>query len=98
MSAGFRENRIPRPREGVSGQRFGSDYIVLDADGNTLRGLNPTAIRVWELCDGTRTARDVAEQVAREYKANVQQVLDDTLRFLTELARLGLIDETQEVL
>lgn len=98
MSADFRENRIPRPREGVSGQRFGGDYIVLDAEGHTLRGLNPTAIRIWELCDGTRTARDVAEQVAREFGADARQVLMDTLRFLTELARLGLIDETQEVL
>lgn len=97
MSAGFGADHVPRPREGVSGQRFGSDYIVLDAEGHTLRGLNPTAIRVWELCDGKRTARAVAEQVAGEFKADARQVLTDTLRFLTELARLGLIDELQEV-
>jgi pyrroloquinoline quinone biosynthesis protein D len=97
MSAGFDADRIPRHREGVSGQRFGADYIVLDADGNTLRGLNGTAIRIWELCDGKRTARAVAEQVASEFTADARQVLTDTLRFLTELARLGLIDELQEV-
>ncbi len=94
---GFDADRIPRPREGVSGQRFGSDYIVLDAEGRTLRGLNGTAIRVWELCDGKRTARAVAGQVALEFKVDARQVLVDTLRFLTDLARLGLIDELQEV-
>ncbi|MFP2913683.1 PqqD family protein [Pyxidicoccus sp. 3LFB2] len=97
MSDGFNADRIPSPREGVSGQRFGADYIVLDAEGRTLRGLNPTAIRIWELCDGKRTARVVAEQVAIEYKMEPSQVLADTLRFLTDLARLGLIDELQEV-
>jgi pyrroloquinoline quinone biosynthesis protein D len=97
MSAGFDADRVPRACEGVSGQKFGSDYIVLDAEGRTLRGLNATAIRVWELCDGTRTARAVAEQVAHEYSMDARQVLTDTLRFLTDLARLGLIDELQEV-
>jgi len=97
MSAEFGVDRVPSPREGVSGQRFGSDYIVLDAEGRTLRGLNPTAVRIWELCDGKRTARTVAEQVALEYSMDPTQVLADTLRFLAELARLGLIDELQEV-
>ncbi|NPC86209.1 PqqD family protein [Pyxidicoccus fallax] len=83
-------------RAGVSGQRFGADFIVLDAEGRTLRGLNATAIRVWQLCDGQRTARAVAEQVAREYSMDARQVLTDTLRFLTDLARLGLIEELQE--
>ena len=46
MSADFGADRVPRPREGVSGERFGSDFIVLDADGRTLRGLNATAVRV----------------------------------------------------
>ncbi|MBZ4422076.1 PqqD family protein [Myxococcus sp. RHSTA-1-4] len=97
MSEGFGVDRVPRHREGVSGQRFGSDFIVLDAEGRTLRGLNATAIRVWELCDGKHTARAIADQVAREYRMDARQVLTDTLRFLTDLARLGLIDELQEV-
>lgn len=97
MSASFGADDIPRHRDGVSGQRFGSDYIVLDAEGRTLRGLNATAIRVWELCDGKRTARALAEQVAREYSIDPRQVLPDTLRFLSDLARLGLIEELQEV-
>ncbi|MFP2927348.1 PqqD family protein [Pyxidicoccus sp. 3LG] len=96
-SAGFGAEHIPVPREGVSGQRFGSDFIVLDAEGRTLRGLSGTAVRIWELCDGKRTARIVAEQLTREFDVTAEQALADTLRFLTDLARLGLIDELQEV-
>lgn len=96
MSTGFAADHAPRWREGVSGQRFGADFIILDADGNTLRGLNGTAIEFWRLCDGTRTARVLVEQVARRRGWDVEQVLADTLKFFTELTRLGLIDELKE--
>jgi pyrroloquinoline quinone biosynthesis protein D len=89
----FAVDSVPRRREGSGGQHFGADFLVLDAEGRTLRGLNRTAARVWELCDGTRTAREVARQVAREYVLDMDPVLADTLRFLAELARLGLVDE-----
>ncbi|WP_342373911.1 PqqD family protein [Myxococcus stipitatus] len=97
MSGGFGAERVPRRRSGAEGQRFGADFLLLDAEGRTLRGLNATAMRVWELSDGTRSARSVAEVVASEFSIDVAQALTDTLRFLSELARLGLIDELQEV-
>ncbi|WP_338866250.1 PqqD family protein [Myxococcus stipitatus] len=97
MSSGFGADCVPRRRAGAEGQRFGADFILLDAEGRTLRGLNATAVRIWELSDGTRSARSVAEVVAREFSVDVAQALTDTLRFLSELARLGLIDELQEV-
>jgi pyrroloquinoline quinone biosynthesis protein D len=93
MSAGFTADSVPRRVGGVDGEPFGDDFIVLDSQGRTLRGLNATAARVWQLCDGKRSARAVAEQVALEFSVDVQQVLPDTLRFLNELARLGLIEE-----
>jgi pyrroloquinoline quinone biosynthesis protein D len=93
MSGGFGADSIPRRVQGANGEPFGDDFIVLDSQGRTLRGLNATAARVWQLCDGKRSARALAEQVAHEFSADVGQVLPDTLRFLTELARLGLIEE-----
>lgn len=97
MSGDFPADHLPRRRAGAEGQRFGADYLLLDAEGRTLRGLNATAVRIWELSDGTRSARSVAEVVAREFSMDVGQVLTDTLRFLTDLTRLGLVDELQEV-
>jgi pyrroloquinoline quinone biosynthesis protein D len=89
----FAAESHPRRSAGAAGQRFGEEFVVLDAAGRTLRGFNETAARVWELSDGTRSARQVAEQVALEFKADVGQVLQDTLRFLTQLAGHGLIEE-----
>ncbi len=93
----FAADHFPRRSAGAAGQRFGEEFVVLDAAGRTLRGFNETAARVWELCDGTRSARQVAEQVAREFEADAAQVLRDTLGFLTQLVRHGLMDELRAV-
>ncbi len=93
----FRPDSIPRRREGADGQRFGSDFVVLDAEGRMLRGLNDTAARVWDLSDGKRTAREIAAVVAHEYGVDVERVLEDCLRFLERLAGHGLLD-AEEVL
>ena len=63
----FRSDSIPRHREGADGQRFGSDFVVMDPEGRMLRGLNDTAARIWEMSDGQRTAREISRVVADEY-------------------------------
>ncbi|MBJ6765576.1 PqqD family protein [Myxococcaceae bacterium JPH2] len=95
----FPEDGIPRRRAGTDGKPFGADYLLLDAEGRTLRGLNATAARIWDLCDGSRSARGVAEQLVQEVDAprgpglSLETVLRDTLGFLSELVRLGLIED-----
>lgn len=93
----FAADNVPRRTAGAVGQRFGADFVVLDGEGRMMRGFNETAARVWELSDGTRTARQVAEQVAREFQADAGAVLDDTLRFLTTLVGHGLMEELRAV-
>ncbi|MBU8894791.1 PqqD family protein [Corallococcus sp. H22C18031201] len=95
----FPEDGIPRHRAGTDGKPFGADYLLLDAEGRTLRGLNATAARIWELCDGSRSARELAQQLVREVDTArgpglpLEAVLRDTLGFLSELVRLGLIED-----
>lgn len=89
----FRADSIPRLREGADGQRFGSDFVVMDPEGRMLRGLNDTAARIWELTDGRRTVREISRVVADEYGVDVERVLGDCLRLLERLAGHGLLDE-----
>ena len=91
----FAADSVPRRAVGAAGQRFGEEFVVLDPAGRMLRGFNETAARVWELADGMLTARQVAEQVAAEFDARGEQVLEDTLRFLTALVGQGLIEEVR---
>lgn len=49
-------------------RRLGGDRVLLDMVGRAMYVLNPTALAIWELCDGARTAEDVVAGLARRYR------------------------------
>ena len=83
---------IPRRVKGAEASRFGADYVLLDATGKTLRGLNATAARVWELIDGSRTVFEIAQQISKEFEAPVEQTLEDVLAFLERIEGKQLVE------
>ena len=80
-------------RQGAEGARLGAEYVLLDPEGRTLRGLNPTGARIWELLDGTRTLGDVVLKLASEHEgADEARIAEDVLRFAELLLSRGLAD------
>jgi hypothetical protein len=53
--------------------------------------LNPVAIKVYSLLDGTRTAEEIADAVAEEFEADRAEVLRDIEAFLGELREQGML-------
>jgi len=88
---------IPRRTQGCESSRLGNEFILLDATGRVLRGLNPTGARIWELIDGHRTAAEISHRVANEFGASRQRVLDDVLSFLSKLREAGLLTTAGQV-
>ena len=88
LSASHRPSR----RAGASAARLGADFVLLDAEGRMLRGLNATAARVWELMDGRLTAAEIAARVAEEFSAPEARVVEDVLAFLEQLSAQGLLE------
>jgi len=82
---------IPHRTQGCESSRLGNEFILLDATGRVLRGLNPTGARIWELIDGRRTAAEISDRVALEFEASAQRVLQDVLSFLSKLDEAGLL-------
>ena len=78
-------NFIPQRVQGSEAARLGNDFVVLDGSGRILRGLNPTAARIWELIDGRRTAAEIAHQIAIEFAVSKERVVEDLLSFLALL-------------
>ena len=50
-----------------------------------------TAVAVLKLCDGVLSVSDIAEALARDFKAPASQILADVTQLLQELADKGLI-------
>lgn len=74
-----------RPRDRVLAQRAADAVVLLDLDAGTYFSLDEVGARVWELCDGTRSAGDVVAVVQDEYDAPAAVVASDVLALLDEL-------------
>lgn len=79
-------------RPGTETTRLGTDFVVLDAQGQTLRGLNATGARVFELIDGRAPASGIAAQIAAEFAVSAERALTDVLAFLQLLTARGLVE------
>ena len=77
---------VPRRRPGVSIEQVGDQAVMLDAAGTVARGLNATAVSVWELIDGVRSVREIADALGEG------DVVGDVVAFLGQLEARGLID------
>jgi pyrroloquinoline quinone biosynthesis protein D len=91
----FSETSIPRRRPGCESSRVGDGFVVLDGNGVMLRGLNPSAARIWELIDGEQPASAIAHRVAREFDADPVQVLAEVIAFLALLEEKQLVERTR---
>lgn len=83
---------VYRRRRGCESSRIGQDFVVLDAEGAMLRGLNATGARVWELLDGTRSAEQVAQEIAAELRVEQRRALADVLAFVERLLERDLLE------
>jgi hypothetical protein len=55
--------------------------------------LNESGRAIWDRLDGRDTLRQVAQALAEEYGAPVEQVQRDVVGFASELARRGMLVE-----
>ena len=78
-----------RPVAKAEGRDLGDEYLFYDRDGDRVHVLNDTAREIFLLCDGSRTAGEVATAFAAKHEA--AEARDDALRVLEDLARLGVI-------
>ena len=53
--------------------------------------LNETGQAVWKLLDGTKTLREVAQELSEEFEG--EEIVQDVLGFVTELVRRRMLVE-----
>lgn len=69
------------------------ELVILDLQRGNIHRLNSTASLIWDTCDGTRTASDIAMSLAERFAIPSSKALDDVNAALAELDRLGLLVE-----
>ena len=58
--------------------------------------LNEVGGRIWELLDGRRSVRQIADALRREYDVSSEEAERDLLEFLASLGSAGLIEDLSD--
>lgn len=69
----------------------GEEALLFDPANGAIHSLNPTARQIWELCDGTRTAEDIAAALCEQYDLPADQGHRDVVEFLDKARALGIV-------
>ena len=83
---------LPRQGRRVLNQLVGQTTVLLDPDSGEYYSLDEVGTRIWELCDGNRTADAIAAAICEEYEQDPAVVLTDVKELLADLASAGLLD------
>lgn len=75
----------------VASRVYGADAVIISPDEGMVRMLNPTATRIWQLADGSRSVEQIAATLTEEYEVNTGQAQQAVATLLGELTDKGLI-------
>ena len=82
---------VPVRLPGALYAKVRQDFILLDPTGTTLRGLNASAARIWDLIDGRRALGEIAQAVADTWHLALDRAERDVGSFLEQLDTRQLI-------
>ena len=73
------------------------EIVILDRNAGYVHQLNATASQIWSACDGEHGADEIAERIASCFADPPPTLLQDVLRTLDDLQRLGLLVDRPNV-
>jgi hypothetical protein len=82
---------FPCRSEVTEWRQVGQDTLVLHLTLKQYHILNHVAGRIWALCDGTRSKRDIAEDLARTFRTEAEAVLRDVDDTLQGFGAMGIL-------
>jgi len=84
----------PVREPGIIVQDVGDETVLYSAERKAIHILNPTAKRIWELCDGEHTLADIVKALrASFFIADEHDVMGGIQRTLKVFADKGLLQE-----
>ena len=78
-------DKYPAPHPQVGARVVDGEAVVILADSGNVNVFNPVGTRIWELADGTRSVRQIADAIAAEYDVTPEVALQDVTEFVQKL-------------
>lgn len=67
------------------------EAVVVEPGNGLVTIINAVGTRIWELTDGQRTVREIADLVAGDFEVSGARALADTIEFLQDLNAKELV-------
>ena len=84
-------NARPLAHPAVSSYSLDDELVIYTPTDGQAYVLNRTAARIWQLCDGTRTDRAMAREIAVAFGEDEAQILADVRELIEGLTSAGLV-------
>lgn len=82
----------PRPSHALTHRDLDDELLFYDGSGDQVHVLNGTARDIYMLCDGSRTAGQIADQLCQEYDVDRDTAAADVRATVDRLAALGIVE------
>jgi hypothetical protein len=84
----------PKQNPHINARPFDGTLLLIDVDNAVLHELNEVGTRVWEMCDGTKSAEAIAVALTEEFDVTAEQATKDVENFLSLLYQRGALVKT----
>lgn len=92
MSEAIGAETVVRRSEQVLWSSAGEDVVLLHMDRGAYHGLNVMGRRIWELLESPQLVSALCAQLMEAYEVEPEICEQETLRFLEDIRRKGLIE------
>jgi hypothetical protein len=82
---------VPSPRERYVVEDIDNESLIYRQAAKSAVYLNETATVIWKLCDGTRSAREIAAVLAEAYPEEAETIAADVAATIDELINVGAL-------
>lgn len=83
---------FPKRRSDVNARRAEGEVLILDRVGGVIHQLNPTASKIWELCDGKTSLEKIVAQIVEAFEVDARTASHDTDQSIVNFRSLNLLE------
>ena len=88
--------RYPKRHDNVAWRTIVDKALLVNPKDSFIYPLNTVATRIWELMDGKTSTEDIIKRLYEEFEYEETAIERDTMEFLEELLKVGLIHFEEE--
>ena len=85
-----RENYLVKDSD-VLFTSMGEDAVLLHVQRGDYYSLNKVGARLWVLSDGSKSIKDLADEITQEFEISQQEAEKDIIELAEQLAKEGLV-------